>query len=181
MKGEDTNHPQQPPPLTLNPIRELGPACLDHKADPTIKDISLHHLRIRFEDSPLEEISIQADNLLDPQQPPIPRLGKPISATFNIHFHEDNDLHSVTITPPNVFFQHPPDAPRIFPWMDRTGFRIITKAANSLATILLALGIATAPAFADGDGDEDDPDSDRKIHLSSPALACLTPWRIVHA
>ncbi|HEV2208996.1 MAG TPA: hypothetical protein VG167_09500 [Verrucomicrobiae bacterium] len=181
MKGEPTNPPLLSPTTTctLAPILTLGAACLDHHAEPCIKDIALLGIGIAYDNSPHQELVITTDNLLDTHQPsipfPIPSLGKLAWAKFLYLLQGHDSPHTVTVSPPaTISFQFPADAHCIFHWMDRIGLRIPNNTAKQLAVLLLALATAFASGLGDGDNDDDDPTADRhtpvrtcSVHLSS--------------
>jgi hypothetical protein len=186
MKGEPTNPPLQPPTptCTLLPILTLGAACLDHHAEPCIKDIALLEIGIAYDNSSHQELTITTDNVLDTHQPsipiPIPSLGKLAWAKFIYLLQGHDSPHTVTLSPPaTIHFQSPADEQCLFPWMDRIGFRILNNTANQLVAILLALGVATAPGLGDGD-DDDDPAADRHIQAHSCSHHHLSPSALFH-
>ena len=181
MKGDPTNPPLQPPTptCTLLPILTLGAACLDHHAEPCIKDMALCELGIAFDNPLHQELSIKADNILDTHQPaiPIPSSGKLAWAKFLYFLQGDDSPHTVTVSPPGtITFEFPADAQCVCHWMDRIGLRTLNNSAKQLAVLLLALATAFGAGLGDGDNDEDDPMADRR----TPVRACTVHLSPLH-
>lgn len=169
MKKED-NDPTSPQFIyNLNALRSLGPAALDHKRHPAIEDIKLRELSIAFDDHLKHELTIKADNLLDPTQPPIPipPNGRLSRAKFDVQCTGARPPQTVIIEPPfTLTAQCPACLVAFLAWLQQTGFAALRSTANTLTFGLLALAIAITPLLSDNDGDADDFDSDSKIHLN---------------
>ncbi|HEV2211023.1 MAG TPA: hypothetical protein VG167_19800 [Verrucomicrobiae bacterium] len=169
MKKEDND--QTPPQFVfnLNALRSLGPAALDHKRNPAIQDIKLRELSIAFDDPLHHEITIRADNILDPTHPPIkiPRNGRLSRAKFEVQCTSASAPQALTIEPPTTLtIECAACLATLLAWLQHTGFAALRTTASTLAPILLALATLIAPALSDNDGDADDFGSDSKIYLN---------------
>ena len=164
MKGKQDHSQQDSTAVTLDPLRDKGPAALDARGAPAIKDVTLHRLALAWDNTRCDQTILESDDLLKmaTAKTPIPQVGHLASATFKFHPANADDPHFFTVQPPNkVALQCAADGPHVFAWLDQNGLRLLSNITSAVVAILLAIAAALAPCMGDGDGDDDDPDGDR--------------------